>query len=149
MKSQLLLIIIYFSLIGCKTFAQTNASALSQKNKEMKQFSLLVRVPDTYNIEQAKIAGPQWDKLIEQWKAAGIYVLSFAFPGESYTVSGTQKLVKKETVLSGNLKVVSNIVLRAETMEQAVEYAKYFPILPFGGAVEVREIPKPIIPLKP
>lgn len=110
----------------------------------MKQFSLLVRVPEAYGAERAKAVTPQWDELIEQWKAAGVYVLSFAFPGESYTVSGTAKTVKKETVLAGNLKVVSNLVLRAESMEQALELAKSCPILIHGGTVEVREIPKPI-----
>ena len=102
-------------------------------------------MPETYGGEQAKMVNPQWDKLIEQWKAEGVYVLSFAFPGESYTVSGTEKFVKKETVLSDNRKVVSNIVLQSETMEQALEFAKSCPILLYGGTVEVREIPKPII----
>ncbi|WP_255501608.1 hypothetical protein [Olivibacter sp. SDN3] len=110
----------------------------------MKQFSVLVRVPETYGGEQAKLVNPQWDKLLEQWKEKGFYVLSFAFPGESYTVSGSEKSVKKETVLSDNLKVVSNIVLRAKTIEQALELAKSCPILIYGGKVEVREIPKPI-----
>jgi hypothetical protein len=110
----------------------------------MRQFSLLVRVPESYGGEQAKSVNPQWDKLLEEWKSAGVYILSFAFPGESYTVSGAQKSVKEETVLSGDLKAVSNIVLQAETMEGALELAKSCPILSYGGTVEVREIPKPI-----
>ena len=105
----------------------------------------MVRVPDSYNAEQAKAVNPLWDKLLEKWKAEGAYVLSFAFPGESYTVSGTDKMVKKETVLAGNLKVVSNIVLQAKTIEQAIELAKSCPILIYGGTVEIREIPKPIL----
>lgn len=110
----------------------------------MKQFSLLVRVPETYSAELAKSVNPKWDKLVEQWKAEGVYVLSFAFPGESYSLSGIEKTVRKESVLSGNLRVVSNIVLQSETMEQALELAKSCPILLYGGMVEVREIPKPI-----
>ena len=43
----------------------------------MKQFSLLIRVPETYSKEHAKLVNPQWDKLIEQWKADDVYVLSF------------------------------------------------------------------------
>jgi hypothetical protein len=112
----------------------------------MKQFSLLVRVPVTYSSEQAKAVGPAWEKLLEQWKAESVYVLSFAFPGESFTVSGVEKVVKKESVISGNLRVVSNIVLQAETMEDALEQAKDCPILLYDGTVEVREIPKPINP---
>ena len=110
----------------------------------MKQFSFLVRVPDSYNTEQAKQVNPLWDKTIEQWKADGVYVLSFAFPGKSFTVSGAEKSIKEEVVLSGKLKVVSNLVLQAETMEKALELAKSCPILLFGGSVEVREIPKSI-----
>lgn len=135
--------------ISDETFAQTNNTSVSSKNKEMKQFSLLVRVPETYSTEQVKLAGQQWEALIERWKTAGIYVLSFAFPGEGYTISGAaEKLVKKESVLSGNLRVVSNIVLQVETIEQALEHAKSCPILLYGGTVEVREIPKPIRPTR-
>lgn len=114
----------------------------------MKQFSLLVRVPETYSPEQAKAVGPAWDKLIEQWKAEGVYILSFAFPGESFTVSGVEKVVKKESVISGNLRVVSNIVLQSETMEVALELAKRCPVLLYGGSVEVRQIPKPVKPIE-
>jgi len=113
----------------------------------MKQYSLLVRVPDTYTAAQAQSAAPQWEILLEQWKTDGVYVLSFAFPGESFTVSGNEKLIKKETVLSVNLKVVSNVVLQAETMEEALELAKSCPVLLYGGQVEVREIPRPVKPI--
>ena len=113
----------------------------------MKQYSLLVRVPDTYTAAQAQSAAPQWEILLEQWKTDGVYVLSFAFPGESFTVSGNEKLVKKETVLSAHLKVVSNVVLQAETMEEALELAKSCPVLLYGGQVEVREIPRPVKPI--
>jgi hypothetical protein len=144
MKTSLLMIIICQALICGKASAQTIITESQPKKDDMKQFSLLVRVPETYGIEQAKLAGPQWEKLLKQWKTEGVYIVSFAFPGESYTVSGTEKLVKKETVLSNNLKVVSNIVLKAKTMEQALELAKSCPILLYGGSVEVREIPKSI-----
>src|SRR5690606_274244 len=111
------------------------------KNDKMKQFSLLVRVPETYSSEQAKAVGPAWDKLLEQWKVEGVYNLSVAFPGESFTVSGQEKAIKKESVISGNLRVVSNIVLQSESMEGALEHAKRCPILLHGGSVEVRELP--------
>ena len=148
MKPGLLAIIICFAFMSSKTYAQANITASPSKNNAMKQYSLLVRVPETYGSEQAKVAGPKWEQLLAQWKADSVYVLSFAFPGESYTVSGSGKSVKKETVLSGNLKVVSNIVLQAETMEQALELAKSCPILLYDGTVEVREIPKPVKPIQ-
>ncbi|MGK9118007.1 YciI family protein [Olivibacter sp. LS-1] len=148
MKLGLLAVFAGLALISYRTFNQSaQALTLTAKHQEMKQFSLLVRVPETYSEAQVKSAGVQWNNLIEQWKAAGIYVLSFAFPGESYTVSGTGgKTVKKESVLSGNLRVVSQVVLRAASIEQALELAKSVPVLLYGGTVEVREIPKPIQP---
>lgn len=110
----------------------------------MKQFSLLVRVPETYSPEQAKQVNPEWDKLLAQWKADGVYVLSFAFPGESFIVSGSEKEVKRESLLSGNLRVVSNLVVQTESMEEALKLAQSCPVLAYGGAIEVREIPRPI-----
>lgn len=144
MKSGLFAVIICLLYSGAD--AQSgNQAATSSKKHVMKQFSLLVRVPETYSREQVQIANKQWEQLLEQWKASGIYVISFAFPGESYTVSGADKTVRKESVFSGNLRAVSNIVLQAENMDQALELAKSFPVLPFGGSVELREIPKPLV----
>ena len=125
---------------GLKEFDQL------QSKTQMKQFSLLVRVPTSYTSEQAKSVNPRWENLLAEWKAENAYVLSFAFPGESYTVSGPDHTVKQESVLSGSLRVVSNIVLQAVSFEEAIELAKRCPILAFGGSVEVREIPKPVIP---
>ncbi|GAB3015592.1 hypothetical protein GCM10027051_19350 [Niabella terrae] len=144
MKSGLLAVFTTLFL-SAVTLAQTGSEVLPPiKIKKMKQFSLLVRVPDTYRPEQAKAVTPLWDKLLASWKASGVYVISFAFPGAGYTVTGNKKTVKKETVFSGHLRVVSNIVLQTPTMEQALELSKACPVLPYGGSVEVREIPSPI-----
>lgn len=139
-RTSVVLGLLFYAAIAC---AQTKTVPSEKIN--MKQFSLLVRVPLTYSSDQAKSVNPQWDKLLEEWKTKGVYVISFAFPGESYTVSGAEKVVKKEVVLSGDLKVVSNIVLQAETMEAVLEWAKQCPVLPYGGKIEVREIPKAIL----
>ena len=150
MKPNLLTATICLLLFGCKTYAQTNIANSPTENKKpnkMKEFSLLVRVPVTYTSEQVKAAGPKWDALLEQWKADNVYIISFPFPGEGYVVSGPDKSIKKETVVTGNLKVVSNLFVRATDMEKAIELAKACPILEFGGSVEVREIPqKPVKP---
>lgn len=107
----------------------------------MRQFSLLVRVPITYSREQAKGVNPEWDALLDQWKMKGIYITSFAFPGEGYVVSGAGREATKQVVVADNLKVVSNIFLLAASLEDAVELAKRCPILAHGGTVEMREIP--------
>lgn len=128
---------------------QHNLSSMSfdqlQQKSKMRQFSLLVRVPISYTSENAKTAFPDWEKLIEDWKSSNVYVLSFAFPGDSFTVSGPDKIPGQEPVLSGSLRVVSNIVLQTESFQQAVDQAKRCPILAYGGSVEVREIPNPIV----
>lgn len=144
MKSIFLVIIC--SIFSWSAYSQS-VNAPKSKNSQMKQFSLLVRIPTDYTTEQAKKVGPLWDKLLEKWKSDGVYILSFAFPGESYTVTGKEKSVSKETVLSGNLRVVSNIVLQAKTMDEALELAKSCPVLEYGGKIEVREIPKLLKPV--
>lgn len=133
-------------VIGLVMLSQSVCSQIfSKENKPMKQFSLLVRVPETYTSKQAKAVYPEWEALLENWKNSGVYVISFAFPGESYTITGAKKEVKEETVLSNNLKVVSNLVVQVENREQALELSKSIPILVYGGSVEVREIPNPIV----
>jgi hypothetical protein len=113
----------------------------------MKEFILLVRVPLTYSSEQAKAVNPKWDLVLKKWKEDNVFVTSFVFPSESYVLSGADRLVKKEFVVSDNLKVVSSIVLRARSLESAVELAKVSPVLEYGGTVEVREIqPRPVAP---
>jgi hypothetical protein len=145
MKSTILTAIIYVTLLSCKTYGQatiTHAPIETKKSTNMKEFSLLVRVPVTYTAEQVKSASPKWDALLDQWKADDIYITSFAFPGEDYVVSGSEKSIEKKAVVSDNLRVVSNLFIRAVTMEKAIELAKSCPILEFGGSVEVREIPQ-------
>ena len=145
MKSNLFVGMIGLTLFFTKSNAQTTSPTLqitTQTPVKMKEFSLLVRVPVTYTTEDAKSVGPQWNALLDKWKADGIYIISFAFPGESYVVAGPEKTVSKTSVISDNRRVVSNIFLRAESLEKAVALAKDFPVLPYGGTVEVREIPQ-------
>ena len=144
MKQNLLVTIICIAMATYKSYGHVNIDSSKTNITAMKQFSLLIRVPETYGSDKAKMLSPQWDKLLTDWKESGVYVVSFAFPGESYTVNGTEKTVKKEIVLSNNLKVVSNIVIQTESMEKALEFAKHCPILKHEGTVEVREIPNQI-----
>ena len=139
-------LLLCLSLAGRDATAQTGhapASLKHQPSATMKTFSLLVRVPVSYTTAQAKAVGPEWDKTLTKWKTEGIYVTSFAFPGESYVVAGPAKEVRRETVVCNDLKVVSNIVLRVADMEQALLQARACPVLAYGGMVEVREIPQP------
>lgn len=106
----------------------------------MSEFILLVRVPTNYSGEQAKAVNPKWDRVLDKWKADNVFVTSFIFPGNSYVLAGADTTVRKEFVVSDNLKVVSSIIFRAADIEEAVELAKVCPILEHGGTVEVREV---------
>lgn len=106
----------------------------------MKEFMLLVRVPLSYSSGLAKAVGPQWDKVLENWKADDVYVTSFPFPPEGFSITGTERAIKKEWIIADDRKVVSAIVLRAATLQDALELAKVCPVLDHDGSVEVREI---------
>lgn len=143
MKSNRLAGIICFILFSCTTNAQTDSSGPQIQIKtatKMKEFILLVRVPLTYTREKAEEVNPKWEIVLRNWKAENVFVTSFAFPQESYVLSGADRSVKKESVVSQNLRVVSSIILRAGNLENAVELAKVCPILEHGGTVEIREI---------
>lgn len=107
----------------------------------MKAFVVLVKVPVTYTTAQAKEVGPQWEKTIADWKASGSYITSYAFPGESVVLEGDVKPEGRQMVATNGKRLVSNVLLRAFTWEQATELAKACPVLLYGGSVEVREVP--------
>jgi len=106
----------------------------------MREYILINRMPLAYRAEQAAAVREDWATLINEWKANGTFVASFIFPTEGYLVTGEKKIVTKEALISKETKVISNIVVNAESIEQAVELAKLCPILKQGANVEVREI---------
>lgn len=130
--------LIILCLASSVATAQQEESTKTQKS--MKEYSFIVRVPLSYSTEQARMANSAWKACLEKWKADGIYITSFPFPSEGYVVSGPEMTVTKESVVSNGQRVVSAIFLRAENFDQANELAKTFPVLPYGGSVEVREI---------
>ena len=143
MKSNLLAGLMCLSLFCGNMHAQTNTPGTSSPNTkttQMKEFILFVRVPVTYTTEQAKAVNPEWTLVTDKWKADGIFVTSFVCPYDSYVISGTERSVKKETVVANNQKIVSNIILLAENLEKAVELAKTCPVLQYGGSIEVRAV---------
>lgn len=105
-----------------------------------KDYILLVHLPLHYGPDQAQEVRAQWNRLLEKWKANGTYVTSFVYPNDGYLVTGPEKSVTKEAVISNNFKLVSNMILRAADDETALALAKSCPVLEQGGMIEVREI---------
>ncbi|MEH6305988.1 hypothetical protein RYH73_10070 [Olivibacter sp. CPCC 100613] len=141
MKNRKLFILLALSIVSKWSNAQTVISLKPEAEIPMKEFSLLVSVPTTYSNELAKAVSPEWEKTIARWQKEGVYVYSYAFPGEGYIIKGAKKQVRKGVVVANNTRVVSNIILRAEDFQSALKYAAYCPILKHGGVVEVREVP--------
>lgn len=135
-------ILLVLVVTSVPSFSQNN----QDKTEKMKEYILLIRLPINYGQTQALKVREKWDKLTDQWKADNIFVTSFIFPSESYLVSGDNKVVTKEAVVSNDLKLISNIIVRASNFEEAVLLAKKCPIIDQGGTVEVREAqPRPRI----
>ncbi|WP_119079382.1 hypothetical protein [Chitinophaga alhagiae] len=62
-----------------------------------------------------------------------------------FSPSGPQKTVKEDSLVSGSLRLISNIVIRAADFEAALRLAKSCPVLEQGGTIEAREIqPRPV-----
>lgn len=141
MRLHVLCIAVASAFVTYSAHAQNDPVKKQNQNVKMKDFSLVVRVPIGYTTEQAKAVGPQWDNLLAKWKQEKIYVISFAFPGESRVVTGAEKTLSNSPVVSDGLRVVSNIVLRVPTIDDAIAHSKECPILSYGGSVEIREIP--------
>ena len=110
----------------------------------MKEFILLNRVPAGYGAAEANAVREKWNLVTDKWKADNVFVSSFIFPGTGHVVSGDERSVKKDVVLSNNLRMVSTIIVRAADIDAAVALSKSCPILEQGGMVEVNEIqPRP------
>ena len=125
-------------LPGIVHFTQANSSQFINPEK-MKEYILLIRLPLEYGAEQASAVRAQWTALTDQWKADGIFVTSFVFPGDGNVVSADGNVASGQ-VISNNLRVVSSIVVKAINFEAALSLAGRCPILAQGGAVEVREV---------
>jgi hypothetical protein len=118
--------------------------------KKVKDYILLVYLPLDYGPEQAKNVREDWNKLLDHWKTDDTYIASYVYPVKGYLVSGPQKTVKEESLASNNLRLVSNIIIRAADYDEALSLAKKCPVLKQGATVEVREVqPRPSQETKP
>ena len=103
---------------------------------------MINRVPKDYNAGEAQAVMPQWNMLTAKWKANDGFVASYVFPTQGLLVSHNGNTVKNIKTEPGELKIVSTIIIKALSLEDAVEMAKCCPILQQDGSVEVIELMK-------
>lgn len=110
--------------------------------KSSKEFMLLFRFEPNFNFqpsaEEEALMHQQWGAYIGglaiQEKLVGTHQLGF----EGVRVS--IKSVNEGIVIAENQTLAGNMVVRANSMQEAIEIAKGCPILLMGGNVEVRDI---------
>lgn len=114
-----------------------------KKTANMKRFILLVRFDSgkTLALEKLKFITEKWTAVVEKWTKQGNFIESFVLPQEGFVISGAVRKIDKGFALTAdNFKVVSVVVLSANSLEEAVELAKDGANLDEGGSIEVREI---------
>ena len=133
-----------FSQVKLNQSPNQDAVQMESQNDKLKEYILLVHLPLNYGQDHAKEVREQWNQLLDKWKADGTYLTSFVYPNDGYLVTGPEKIVTEEGVISGDYKLISNLILRASNYQAAVMLAKACPVLKQGGRIEVREIqPRP------
>lgn len=90
------------------------------------------------NDEQIKA----WDEYIGKIAREGRFVSGLPFGPKAKMITGTEKKVLDFTVDKG--AITEYIIIRANTMEEAVEVAKGAPNLQLGGSVEIRSTIPPV-----
>lgn len=134
---------ILLTIIAIVTVLQKSYSQVQTRKGKMKEYILINRMPLTYGAEQAAVR-EEWTTLINEWRANGTFVASFIFPVEGYLITGEKMVVTREALVSRETKVISNIVINAESIEKAIELAKLCPILKQGANIEIHEVqPRP------
>lgn len=111
--------------------------------KSSKEFMLLFRFEPNFNFqptpEEEALMHQHWGAYIGglaiQEKLVGTHQLGF----EGVKVSADQS-VSQGIVIAENQTLGGNMVVRASSINEAVEIAKSCPILMMGGNVEVRDI---------
>ncbi len=111
--------------------------------KSSKEFMLLFRFEPNFNFqptpEEEALMHQQWGAYIGglaiQEKLVGTHQLGF----EGVKVSADQS-INQGIVIAENQTLGGNMVVRASSINEAVEIAKGCPILMMGGNVEVRDI---------
>ncbi len=90
--------------------------------------------------EEMQVSMQQWFGWINKLKADNIYVAGEALTPGGKRVTGAKKLVTDGPFAESKEIVGGFFIVKAASLEAAVEISKDCPDLPHGGSVEVREV---------
>ncbi|HVX51117.1 MAG TPA: YciI family protein [Chitinophagaceae bacterium] len=95
-----------------------------------------------FSPEQMQENMQQWFSWVNDLKAKGIYVGGEALMPAGKTVSGKNPVVTDGPFAESKEVVGGYFIIKAAGYDEAAEIAKASPDLPYGGAVQVREVMK-------
>ena len=84
----------------------------------------------------------KWFQWVEELRSKNIYVAGEALTPSGKTISGKKALITDGPFAESKELVGGFFVVKAASMEEAVEIAKDYPDFVFNGVVEVREVMK-------
>jgi hypothetical protein len=105
----------------------------------MTKYLLLFR-DGIQNPENEKIKA--WDEFIGRLAREGKFVSGLPFGPNAKVIIGPDKSVSE--LVSGRGSITGYIMIRSNTLDEALELAKLAPNLKFGGSVEVRSTIPPV-----
>ena len=95
-----------------------------------------------FSPEQMQQHMQNWFQWVEDLKAKKIYQSGEALIPGGKTVKGAKGLVTDGPFAESKELIGGYFVIKANTIEEAIEIAKGCPDLPYDGSVEVREVMK-------
>ena len=84
----------------------------------------------------------KWFQWVEELRAKNIYVSGEARTPTGKTISGKKALITDGPFAESKELVGGYFVVKANSLDEAIEIAKGYPDFIFNGAVEVREVMK-------
>ena len=109
----------------------------------MKEFALIFRLADEADARPS----PQQIQERMNWLAGIVAQSKLVDKGTTLSISGAKTVKANDVVTDGPYTEIKEfisgfLVVKAETIDEAVELARANPVLKIGGSVEVREIVK-------
>jgi len=112
----------------------------------MKEYIFLLNSPTNPLSEaDAQQMRLQWGRLTTRLREEQKFVEGYIFSATGHTVNGSpERTVMPVIFVHNNIMASGCLIIRSNSMDEALKLAQLCPILDFGGTVEVRErMPQP------